>query len=122
MVTSAEEYAAANLQIDGPQWGKPSAFKFIGGSYTGDYRYLISSRGGFDYLTAYHLKDTYSNSTCIQSRRRGFESHRSLHQAWDRSSVDRATYQMYLDLFLSAQQGVVTCYFNATRQDHSEIY
>ena len=43
-----------------------------------DYRCLISSRGGFDYLTAYHLKDTYSNSTCIQSRRRGFESHQSL--------------------------------------------
>ena len=35
---------------------KPSAFKFMGAvRILVDYRCLISSRGGFDYLTAYHF-------------------------------------------------------------------
>ena len=67
------------------------------------------------------LKDTYSNSIAFKAVGRGLKSRRSLQKL---GTVAQSLEQckMYLDLF-SAQQGVVTCYLNATtNQDYSKIY
>ena len=121
IISSTEEYVAANLRIDGSQWENPRPLSLWAIRISVDYCSLIRSLGVFDSLIAYHLKDTYSNSTCIQSRRCWFESNQSL-QNWDCSVIDKRNVSNVSWSFLSARQGVVTCYSNATRQDHSEIY